>query len=194
MKTRIQKVSKDLTIKDISNTWRWKNRLLWFLLGICFALSGFLTYRIIHPVVCREVVKDSLMLKMYDTMAMKLRVVGFRDSQLTEKNFFEYTKVIGCTHPYETTAQGIYESGHFSPNSSVSVNNLFGFKDWEGYISFKHWTYSVDFMVNSYQTRNRLKLGVDYYSWLPKNYHEADRKTYEEGVRYIELKLRQKYK
>lgn len=190
----IQKVTKNLEIKDVTSSWRWKNRLIWFLSGVVFALSVHTTYRVIHPVVCRDVAEDSLMLKMYDTMALKLKVVGFRDSQLTERNFFEYTKLIGCTHPYETTAQGLYESGYFSPNSSAKVNNLFGFKDHEGYISFRHWTYSVDFMVNSYQARNKLKSGLNYYSWIPQSYHGADRQAYEQGVRYIELKLRQKYK
>ena len=49
-------------------------------------------------------------------------------------------------------------------------------------------------MVNSYQARNKLKSGLNYYSWIPQSYHEADRQAYEQGVRYIELKLRQKYK
>lgn len=188
------KVTKNLEVKDVTSLWKFKNRLIWFLFGISFTLSLHTAYRTINPVVCRDLAEDSLMLKMYDTMALKLKVIGYRDSQLTEKNFFDYTKLLGCSHPYETVAQGLYESGNFSPNSSARFNNLFGFKDNEGYIRFKHWTYSVDFMVNSYQDRNGLKQGVNYYDWIPKSYHQADREVYRKGLRYIELKLRQKYK
>lgn len=188
------KVTKNLEVKDVTSLWKFKNRLIWFLFGISFTLSLHTIYRTINPVVCRDLAEDSLMLKMYDTMALKLKVIGYRDSQLTEKNFFEYTKLLGCSHPYETTAQGLYESGNFSPKSSTRFNNLFGFKDHEGYIRFRHWTYSVDFMVNSYQDRNGLKPGINYYDWIPKSYHQADRDVYRKGLRYIELRLRQKYK
>jgi|GEM_PF-3733773 len=188
------KVTKTLEIKDVTSLWKFKNRLIWFLFGISFTLSLHTIYRTINPVVCRDLAEDSLMLKMYDTMALKLRIIGYRDSNLNEENFFEYTKLLGCSHPYETTAQGLYESGNFSPNSSARFNNLFGFKNHEGYIRFKHWTCSVDFMVNSYQNRNGLKQGINYYNWIPKSYHQADREVYRKGLRYIELKLRQKYK
>jgi len=177
----------------VTSSWRWKNRLIWFLVVVASVLSLYTSYRIINPVVCRDKTEDSLMIKMYDSMAVRLKVLEFRDSSLNERNLLEYIKLIDCTHPYETAAQGIYESGNFSPSSSASVNNLFGFKDQDGYIEFKHWTYSVDFMVKSYQIRNKLKSGLNYYSWIPKSYHQANREAYEKGVRYIELKLRQRY-
>jgi hypothetical protein len=49
-------------------------------------------------------------------------------------------------------------------------------------------------MINSYQSRNGLEEGMNYYQWLPKSYHQADRKAYNQGVHYLELKLKQKYK
>lgn len=191
---KITKITKELQSKDITNIWRLRTGIIWFLLGISFTLASLLTHRIIHPVICRDLAKDSLMIKMYDTLTTKYKVYSYRDSVLNERNFFEYTKLIGCSHPYETVAQGIYETGKFSKGSSASVNNLFGFKDNDGYISFKHWTNSVDFMVNSYQVRFNLTPEKNYYSWLPKSYHQADRGVYEQGVHYIELNLKQKYK
>jgi len=194
MKTKITKITKNLELKDVTSAWRNKNRLIWFLFGVSLTLSTIIIHRTIYPVVYRSLEKDKLMAKMYDSMAQKLRLIGFRDSSLTEKNLYEYTKILGCSHPYETTAQALYESGGLSMSSSASLNNLFGFKDNKGFIHFKHWTYSVDFMVNSYQIRNKLKLGMDYYSWIPNSYHGADRIAYNHGVHYIELKLKQKYK
>jgi hypothetical protein len=191
---KITKITTELESRDMTFRWRWKNRIIWILVGMLILSSSLYIERLIHPVICRDLAKDSLIIKMYDTLTTKYKVYSYRDSSLTERNFFEYTKLIGCSHPYETTAQGLYETGKFSKNSSASVNNLFGFKDNEGYISFRHWTNSVDFMVNSYQVRFNLNQSQNYYTWLPKSYHQADRNAYEQGVHYIELNLKQKYK
>lgn len=188
----IQKITKNLEVKDVTSGWKWKNRLIWFLIGAIFVLSSHTVYRAFNPVVCRTVEKDKLMLKMYDSMALELKVRSFRDSSLTEKNLFDYVELIGCTHPYETTAQALYESGNFSLKSSARYNNLFGFRD-QDYLVFKHWTYCVDFMVKNYQVKHKLTKNLDYYAWIPKSYHGVERAVYNKGVHYIELKLRQKY-
>jgi len=194
MKAKITKITNNMEVEDITSKWRNKNRLIWFLFGVSLTLSTIIVHRSIYPVVYRSLEQDNLMIKMYDSMSLKLKIISYRDSNLNERNLYEYTRLIGCTHPYETTAQALFETGGFSRGSSASMNNLFGFKDHRGYIGFKHWTYSVDFMINSYQSRNGLEEGMNYYQWLPKSYHQSDRKAYTQGVHYLELKLKQKYK
>jgi len=192
MKFTVKRIADNLEVKDITSRWQNKNRLIWLLIGVCLTLSSFVVYRSLNPVICRTVEKDKLMMKMYDSMALELKIVGFRDSALTERNLYEYVGLIGCTHPYETTAQALYETGNFSAKSSARFNNLFGFRH-NDYIVYSHWTRCVDYMVKNYQVNHNLKKGANYYSWIPASYHGADKSVYNQGVHYIELKLRKKY-
>lgn len=73
---------------------------------------------------------------------------------LTIENVRHYIEEIGILFPDIVTAQVLIETGHLRCSGcSLDVNNLFGFNTGGPFMSFDHWTGSVDFYLD-WQQRN----------------------------------------
>lgn len=91
------------------------------------------------------------------------RINVLKSSELTPKNVKEYIHLIGIEHPNKVYRQFILETGRGKSYVCRTYNNLFGFRNNDGYMRYKHWTESIEsykrFQLKKYR-------GGDYYRFL----------------------------
>jgi hypothetical protein len=96
-----------------------------------------------------------------------------RNSELTLKNVKRYIKLMKIQYFEIVTSQYILETGWGKSNICKTCNNLFGFRNKNGYFQYKHWTESIE-AYKRFQDR-KYKEGC-YYTFLEKvGYSESNK-------------------
>src|ERR1035437_4293398 len=67
-----------------------------------------------------------------------------RNSELSLKNVKRYIKLMRIQYSEIVTSQYILETGWGKSNICKTFNNLFGFRNKNGYFQYKHWTESIE--------------------------------------------------
>ncbi len=128
-----------------------------------------------------------------DTIDLSNQDTFMLSDSLTEKAVLTYFCFLNVSHPYESTAQILLESGRLKNNWTKERNNLGAYQTRQGYLFFPHWTDCVRF-AKRWQISHGLKKSYNFYQWLNTTpYHESDKSYYNSQVRSIEIELRRKY-
>lgn len=199
--SKVFKKDENLNLKDITKRWMFGRILKGLLVGISGVLLISTMTLYWNPVVKIKslFVQDTVQKSNVDSNYIQFLGYSYvflhEDKKLNDTNFLQFCKYLNLSHPYETTAQHMYESANFNPTiSSAKWNNTGGFMTSGGYMHFKHWTDCIYF-TKKFQQQHGLKRGMNYYSWISSiHYHEADKMIYNSSVSSIEQKLRRKFK
>ena len=198
--SKIFKETPELELMDITKRWFWSKVLKWTLGAVSIVLLVSTMTLYWNPVVKIKslFVKDTVQQNGLDSNYLQFLGYSYiflhEGRELNDTNFLQFCKYIGITHPYETTAQHMYESANFNRRiSSAKYNNTGGFMTSKGYIHFKHWVDCIYF-TKRFQQQHGLKKGMNYYHWINGvNYHGADKVIYNTSVQQIEKQLRKKF-
>ena len=96
-----------------------------------------------------------------------------RIDMFTEANLILYMHELCIKSPNIVLAQAKLETGNFNSYLFKVSNNLFGFRGWKGYHTYKTWQYSV----------------IAYKNWQDKNYKGGSYYLFLTNIGYAEDSL-----
>ena len=115
----------------------------------------------------------------------QFQINKYKSLELTLQNVIEYTKIIGIKHPEVVIRQFILETGWGKSYICKKYNNLFGFRNTNGYMKYSHWTESIE----SYKRfQDKKYKGGCYYTFL-NNVGYAEAENYVEVLKTIKINV-----
>ena len=131
-------------------------------------------------------------LEAYNFDFKEFQIDKLRNSELTLENVIEYVKLNNIQHPEVVIRQFILETGWGKSQVCKKYNNLFGFRNKNGYIKYSHWTESICSTVKNItgykQFQNKKYKGGCYYTFLV-NVGYAEAPDYVQILKTIKIKV-----
>lgn len=121
----------------------------------------------------------------YQKSFKEMQQERFRNLELSPDNVYLYCKAVGIKHPEVVIRQFILETGWGKSYVCKKYNNLFGFRNVNGYMKYSHWTESIE----SYKRfQDKKYKGGCYYTFL-NNIGYAEAENYVEVLKTIKINV-----